>query len=193
MQDAMRRHKWTAAPGGLLVLGVILVAFTLIPVKPARSVNANDNEWLACRSTVCETAAGPVNVLRSQTARLTVHNISDKDAIAVMSFIDGLTGEVLASSGPQVLGPHQGAYFDFPPREEDTNLPAVQQDTNPQAVQLIGGVRMSRIRGTRGVTFGATLQVIEEERTSLFIQLPTPGPFQGSNWNAAASATWGSR
>jgi hypothetical protein len=191
MKDAMRRHKWTAAPGGLLGIGVVLVALTLIPVKPARAVNANDNEWLACRSTVCETAAGPVNVLRSQTARLTVHNISDKDAIVVMSFIDGLTGEVLASSGPKVLGPHQGAFFDFQP--DDTNLPAVQQDTNLPAVQLIGGVRLSRMRGTRGVTFGATLQVIEEERTSLFIQLQTPGPLQGANWNAAVSSTWGSR
>ncbi|MBI4523945.1 MAG: hypothetical protein HY695_09065 [Deltaproteobacteria bacterium] len=179
MRDAIQRHKWVVAPVGIFFIGAILVAVTLVQVRSGGSANPPDN-GRPCNSTVCETAAGPINILpASQKARLTVHNISDIEGMVVMSFIDGLTGEVLSKSEPMILRAHQGAFFDFESQQRE--IPAVQ---------LVGGVRFSRMRGTQGVTFGATLQVIESDgRTGLFIQLPTPGPLpRGINWTVESNS-----
>ncbi len=190
MKDAIRRHKWMVMPVGILAVGALFFAVTLVPVKSARSVEPNDDRQPICKSTVCETAAGPINFLPAvQTARLTVHNISDTDGVVVLAFIDGLTGDVLSKSKPMLLRPHQGTFFDTQPpqRSPGSELPAVQ---------LVGGVRFSRTQGGEVVPFGATLQVINGDgKTSLFVQLPTsqrPPALSGNNWNAESN-TWGTQ
>ncbi len=184
MKDAIRRHKSMIVPVGILAIGALFVAFTLIPVRSARSVEPNDDDQPACKSTVCETAAGPINFLPGiQTARLTVHNKTDADAMTVMAFINGLTGDVLSKSKPVLLHPHQGVFFDFP---------ATPTTSESSAIQLVGGVRFSRLQGGQGVPFGATLEVIgaDDGKTSVFIQLPTSStPAVRSAW-AAESSTW---
>ncbi len=190
MKHAIRRHKWIIVAVGVLAIGALFLAVTLIPVKRARSVEPSTADPRICRSTVCETAAGPVNFLPGvQTARLTVHNISDRDGVAVMAFIDGLTGNVLSQSKPMVLHPHEGIVF-------DTQPPQTSADSELPAVQLVGGVRFSRTQGGESVPFGATLQVINSDgKTSVFIQLPAslrpPAQF-GVQWQAESS-NWGTQ
>ena len=109
------------------------------------------------------------------------------DALITMVVIAAKTGDVLVKH-QEVLRPFTGTSFE--PDLGTRRLPAIQ---------VVGGVRASRLRGAQGRGFGASLELFDVEtgRTAHILPLTIGGP-RGSNvggnqhnWHAESNFyTW---
>jgi hypothetical protein len=169
MRRTVLRCRWVV----VLVAG--LVAAAAAPVGWLVETSSAQVSALPerCDTSICQTAVGPLTLLPAiQRLRFNVHNIDRTEALITMVVIDSRTGEVLAKH-QEVLKPFTGASFE--PDLGARGLPAIQ---------LVGGVRVSRLRGAQGGGFGGSLELfdIETGRTAHILPLTIGGPRVSNLW-----------
>jgi hypothetical protein len=158
--------RWTVPPHrlamvmvALLVAGAAAPAGWLLGSSSAQSTTPSD----PCDASICQTATGPLTLSPTQGLRFNFHNFAPTDALITFVVVDAKDGKVLLKH-QEVLRPFTGTSF-----EPDTRLPAIQ---------VVGGVRVSRLRGAQGRGFGGSLELFDLEtgRTAHILPLTIGGP-----------------
>jgi hypothetical protein len=166
--------RWTV-PSHRLVMVALLVAGAAAPpgwllgTSSAQSTTPPD----PCDASICQTATGPLTLLPAvQRLRFNVNNIAPTDALFTMVVIDAKDGVVLVKH-QVVLPPFTGTSFE--PDLGTRELPAIQ---------VVGGVRVSRHRGAQGRGFGGSLELVDLEtgRTAHILPLTIGGPRVSNLW-----------
>ena len=160
--------RWTVPPHRLVMVALLVAGAAappgwLLGSSSAQSTTPPDS----CDASICQTATGPLTLLPAvQGLRFNVHNIAPTEALITMVVIDAKTGEVLVKH-QEVLRPFTGASFE--PDLGTRGLPAIQ---------VVGGVRASRLRGAQGRGFGGSLELFDREtgRTAHILPLTIGGP-----------------
>ena len=169
MRRIVRRHRWVIGLIAWLVAGAAAPVGGLVETSSAQSSAVPER----CDTSICQTAVGPLTLLPAvQRLRFNVHNIDRVEALITMVVIDSKTGEVLAKH-QEVLRPFTGASFE--PDLGTRGLPAIQ---------VVGGVRVSRLRGAQGGGFGGSLELfdIETGRTAHILPLTIGGSRVSNLW-----------
>jgi len=169
MRRSVLRHRWVMALVTLLVADAAGPVGWLVGTSSAQPSTLPER----CDSSICQTATGPLTLLPAvQRLRFNVHNIDQTEALITMVVIDSRTGEVLAKH-QEVLRPFTGISFE--PDLGTRELPAIQ---------VVGGVRVSRLRGAQGGGFGGSLELfdIESGRTAHILPLTIGGTRLSNLW-----------
>lgn len=188
MRRTVLRHRWVMAVITLLLAGTSLPGGWLVGTTSAQSFPER------CATSICQTAIGPLTVLPAvQRLRFNVHNIDPTEALITMVVIDSRTGAVLVKH-QEVVRPFTGTSFE--PDLGTRESPAIQ---SVGGIQVVAGIRVSRLRGAPGGGLGASLELFDVEtgRTAHILPL-TIGTARissvwGNNfeWNAESNFyTW---